>query len=123
MDLTLSLGLVSVVVAAGVLWFATRNAGGGGGGRPSKDEVAAAMRAGATVLDVRSAGEFASGHVDGARNLPVGELAGRLHEVPRDRAVIVYCQSGGRSARAAQVLKAAGYSPVLDGGGIGSMPR
>jgi rhodanese-related sulfurtransferase len=70
---------------------------------------------GALLLDVRTAEEFASGHVAGALNIPVHELGGRMGEVPRDRAVVVYCRSGGRSAAAAAMLRGAGLA-VLDVG-------
>ncbi len=72
---------------------------------------------GATLLDVRSAGEWAGGHLEGARHVPVGELAGRLTELPRDRPVVVYCASGFRSARAAALLAEAGFT-VHDLGAI-----
>ncbi len=61
---------------------------------------------GAFLLDVRSSGEFASGHAEGATNIPVGELAGRLTELPRNRVIITYCASGGRSRAAAATLRA-----------------
>lgn len=72
----------------------------------------------ATLLDVRTPGEFASGHVEGAVNVPVDEVATRLSEIPRDAPVVVYCRSGARSARAASALHEAGYE-VHD---VGPMP-
>jgi rhodanese-related sulfurtransferase len=69
---------------------------------------------GATLLDVRTPEEFAAGHVDGARNIPVQVLGGRLRDVPKGR-VVVYCRSGGRSASAAALLRQAGYE-VFDVG-------
>jgi rhodanese-related sulfurtransferase len=66
---------------------------------------------GALLLDVRTHAEFHEGHVPHAVNLPVQELAGRLHEVgPTSRPIVVYCRSGGRSAQAAQLLTRAGYT-------------
>lgn len=67
---------------------------------------------GATLLDVRTPEEFASGHVEGAMNIPVQVLGGRVKDVPKGR-VVVYCRSGGRSASAAALLKQAGFE-VLD---------
>jgi len=64
------------------------------------------------VLDVRSAAEFAAGHVPGAHNVPLGELAHSLDAVPTDRPVIVHCQGGARSAIAASLLDAHGFSQV-----------
>jgi hydroxyacylglutathione hydrolase len=66
----------------------------------------------ALVLDVRGASEFQDGHLPGALNLPLGYLPQRLHELPRDRDIIVHCQAGGRSAIAASVLRAAGFQNV-----------
>lgn len=67
------------------------------------------------VLDVRTPEEFASGHVPGARNLPVGELASRAGELDasRDATVVVYCERGPRALQAQAALSAAGFSTVL----------
>jgi rhodanese-related sulfurtransferase/DNA-binding transcriptional ArsR family regulator len=45
-----------------------------------------------TVLDVRPTEEYEAGHIPGARSIPVGELAARLKEIPRDREVVAYCR-------------------------------
>lgn len=68
------------------------------------------VAAGATLLDVRTPGEYAGGHIEGALNVPLDTVASRLAEIPRDRPVVVYCHSGGRSARAADALRASGYT-------------
>lgn len=75
---------------------------------------------GVTLIDVRSREEFAQGHAEGARNIPVQELAQRLDEIDRAAPVAVYCRSGRRSATAAQLLSASGFGPVTDLGGWGS---
>ena len=62
------------------------------------------------VLDVRTPQEYAEGHVPGAVNVPQDQLASRLAEVPKDKDVVIYCRSGRRSALAADVLAANGYS-------------
>ncbi|MCB9598187.1 MAG: rhodanese-like domain-containing protein [Sandaracinaceae bacterium] len=64
---------------------------------------------GATLLDVRTPGEFSSGHIEGAVNIPISELGQRMEEVPTDHSVVVYCLSGGRSASAASMLRSHGY--------------
>lgn len=74
---------------------------------------------GATLLDVRTREEFASGHVEGAKNIPVQELGGRVGEVKKQRPVVVYCRSGGRSAAAAQLLRGKGFE-VVDVGAMGN---
>lgn len=75
---------------------------------------------GAFLLDVRTPEEFADGHIEGAVNVPVQSLRERLDEVPRDRPIVVYCQSGRRSAAAAAILEQAGYEAIHDLGGIGN---
>lgn len=72
---------------------------------------------GATLLDVRTVPEFEAGHLEGATSIPVDELGSRIREVPTDRPVVVYCRSGARSARAAAMLREAGYD-VHDLGSI-----
>jgi rhodanese-related sulfurtransferase len=75
----------------------------------------------AVLLDVREPDEFFDGHVPGAINLPQAELAGRLHDVPRDRPIFVICQGGFRSLRAAQFLAQCGLSDVVSvKGGTGA---
>lgn len=63
-------------------------------------------------IDVRTAEEYAEGHIDGAKLIPVQQLAERLNEVPKDKQVYIYCRSGKRSARASAMLAKAGYSNI-----------
>jgi rhodanese-related sulfurtransferase len=74
---------------------------------------------GATLLDVRSPQEFASGHIEGAINIPVQELGRRVDELgdPSGQ-IVVYCQSGVRSASAKRLLESRGFANVYDLGGI-----
>jgi phage shock protein E len=81
------------------------------------------IKAGATVVDVRTSEEFADGAYPGALNIPVQELGSRAGEIPKDKPVVVYCASGARSAFAARVLKANGWKDVLNGGGLDDMPQ
>jgi rhodanese-related sulfurtransferase len=71
-----------------------------------------------TLVDVRTADEFKSGYIQGAINLPVNELNGKLNKIPKDKPVVVYCRSGNRSAHALGILQAAGYTDVYDLGGL-----
>ncbi|MBU6468258.1 MAG: rhodanese-like domain-containing protein [Betaproteobacteria bacterium] len=75
--------------------------------------------ANALIIDVRSQAEFASGHVDGAVNLPLDEFnAGIQKLVPqKDTPVILCCLSGGRSGHACSIMKQQGYKAVFNGGG------
>ncbi len=68
----------------------------------------------ALILDVRTADEFAAGHVPGAVNVPHDQLASRLGELEgeKDRPVVVYCERGGRAGKAASVLLEAGYADI-----------
>ena len=85
------------------------------------EQVLASIDAGSAplLLDVRTPEEFASGHVPGALNIPYDELAARTGELAARRAeeVVVYCETGRRAARAADVLATAGFGDVrlLDG--------
>jgi phage shock protein E len=85
----------------------------------SKSAVAPA-RPSRVVLDVRTPAEYASGHIDGALNLPIDELATRIGSVvpDKDTSIKVHCQSGGRSARAKKLLDQWGYANVEDLGSL-----
>lgn len=72
----------------------------------------------AVVLDVRSAAEFAGGHIPGASNIPYPHLPLHVAGLPRDRMLIVNCRSGGRSARAAAYLQRAGFDVANLAGGF-----
>lgn len=84
--------------------------------------VAEKLKAGATVVDVRSEAEFRSGAYRGALNVPLQGLSQQLHRIPKDRPVIVYCASGARSAVAVRTLRKAGYADVSNGGGLRDLP-
>jgi len=73
---------------------------------------------GAILLDVRTRDEFRAEHVAGALNIPLQELAERKSELPKQRAVVVYCRSGRRSAEAAAMLRQSGFSHVHDMGAM-----
>ncbi len=72
----------------------------------------------AQILDVRTADEFAAGHLRNARHIPVDELDARVGELDKARPVLVVCQTGPRAQRAAGKLARAGFAEVfiLDGG-------
>ena len=77
---------------------------------------------GALVIDVRSPGEFQSGHVPNAMNIPLGELRERLPQQVKDKnqPLLVHCLSGGRSTIAQRQLKGLGYANVFN---LGSLAR
>ena len=78
----------------------------------------------AVLVDVRTPEEYAMGHIGGANLLPLDVLAKQAGAAlaDKDAAVIVYCQSGARSAYAAAQLATMGYKNVFDLGGIFSWP-
>ncbi|MBS4215682.1 MULTISPECIES: rhodanese-like domain-containing protein [Neobacillus] len=72
----------------------------------------------AQLIDVREPNEFEGGHILGARNIPMSQIRMRMKEIRPDMPVYLYCQSGMRSARAAQFLHKKGYKDLtqLQGG-------
>lgn len=117
--MALKVGVAVVAVLAAVVvagYLMVRTSGDVGG-----SEARRLVEAGAQLVDVRTPAEFADGHLDGAVNIPVQELERRMAELgPKDRPVVVYCRSGNRSGRAANMLKTAGYPKVHD---LGAMSR
>ena len=110
-------GLVWVVlflVAAGAVWLMF-------GRGANTEEVEAALRDGVLVVDVRTAGEFATGRVKGALNVPVQELSARIGELGAPGKVLIYCRSGMRSGQAGSMLRSAGFE-VIDAKRITSIP-
>jgi len=74
------------------------------------------LKAGAVVVDVRSPGEFSTGHAAGSRNIPLGDLERGTEDLDRDRWIIVCCASGTRSGMARRWLLKHGFRRVLNGG-------
>jgi NADPH-dependent 2,4-dienoyl-CoA reductase/sulfur reductase-like enzyme/rhodanese-related sulfurtransferase len=66
------------------------------------------------VLDVRTAGEWARGHLRGAALVPIDALRGRVEELPRDREIAIHCRSGFRAHLAVRILKERGFSRVTN---------
>ena len=65
------------------------------------------------ILDVRTDGEYRDGHIEGAVNIPVNELEGRLGELEKDDETLVYCRTGNRSGTAVGILKENGYEKIF----------
>ena len=80
--------------------------------------VARLLAAGdAVALDVREPFEWHAGRMPGAIHIPMGELAQRTDELPRERTIVAVCRSGNRSGTVTEALRHAGYRAVnLDGG-------
>lgn len=89
-------------------------------GNTVRDKIAA----GARIVDVRSPAELTDGAYPGAVNVPIGSLAARIAELgPKDKPIVLYCASGARSGQGARLLKQAGFTDVVNAGGLADMPR
>lgn len=104
--------LIAVALASGVALIVPTL--GKGSGLSPQDMVQLMNREKAVVIDVCSPEEFAQGHVIGAKNLPLGDLEARLAQVVKNKAtpVVMVCQVGARSARAAATAQKLGYENV-----------
>lgn len=103
-----------VLVAGGAIVLATqsRNAVAGLPPTVSVNEASTRRDAGAFILDVREPSEWADYHIAGATLIPLGQLADRVNDVPRDKDVVVVCHSGNRSQKGREILLSAGFSRV-----------
>ncbi len=75
---------------------------------------------GALLIDVRTSGEFAQGHIDGALNIPYQEIDKLMSAIGTDktRPVVVYCRSGNRSGKSKVVLESKGYTNIFNATGL-----
>ncbi len=87
-----------------------------------KTDYAQLVKEGATILDVRSKGEFAGGHIKGSINIPVEQLGSNYNKLKnKNKPVITCCASGMRSASAKSILKSNGFTQVYNGGAWSSL--
>ena len=85
------------------------------GGGPSVD-LAGIIKEGAFIVDVRTPGEFVSGHAKASVNIPLDQLPQQLSKFKNKQNIIVCCQSGGRSGQAKIILEKNGIVNVINGG-------
>jgi rhodanese-related sulfurtransferase len=108
--------LVALVSGAMLLWPYVRRVGGG----PSVSALQATQlinREDALVVDVRDPGEFGTGHILGAKNVPLSRIDAAGSEIAakrKEKPVIVYCDNGSRSVKAASALRKQGFSRVVN---------
>jgi len=89
-------------------------------GNTVKEKIAA----GARIVDVRTPAEFKDGAYKGAINIPISSLLARMKELePRDAPIVLYCASGARSGQGARLLKQAGFTDVINAGGLDDIPE
>ncbi|MEN9346092.1 MAG: hypothetical protein RLZZ60_1561 [Bacteroidota bacterium] len=87
-----------------------------------KVDLKALVGQGAIILDVRSKGEYQSGHIKGSMNIPVDALNNQLSQLKdKNKPIITCCASGMRSAAAKNILKSNGYQTVYNGGSWASL--
>ena len=79
------------------------------------------LNSGATIIDVRTKGEYQQGHIKGSVNIPLNNLSNHYSKIKKDKPVITCCASGMRSASAKSLLKSNGFSEVHNGGGWQSL--
>ena len=93
-----------------------------GGG--SRVDVKSIIENGAIIIDVRTPGEFAGGHVKGSVNIPLDKIQGNIAKIKAyKKPIIVCCASGMRSSNAKRVLTKNGLEEVYDGGSWMSINR
>jgi rhodanese-related sulfurtransferase len=85
-----------------------------------KADLKELVKKGAVIVDVRTPGEYAGGHIKGSINIPLQNLDKNLGKLNKDKTIITCCASGMRSSSAKSLLKAKGYD-VHNGGGWTSL--
>jgi rhodanese-related sulfurtransferase len=113
-----NIGLVLLVVVSGVMvvWPELKKLIYGGGNEIGTLDATQLMnRKNAIVLDVRDGTEFASGHIKGARNIPLNELDTRVEELKKfkEKPIIVSCRTGTRSGAAIRALRKHEFAQVF----------
>ena len=78
---------------------------------------------GATILDVRTKGEFQSGHLRNSINIPVDNLPQNIKKLDKNKPIITCCASGARSASARRILLSNGFEQVYNGGSWSSLKK
>jgi rhodanese-related sulfurtransferase len=87
-----------------------------------KTDYAALVKEGAIIVDVRSRGEYLSGHIKGSVNIPLDQLSNSIVKLKiKNKPIITCCASGMRSASAKSILVSKGFEQVYNGGGWSSL--
>jgi rhodanese-related sulfurtransferase len=79
-------------------------------------DYAQLVKSGAEIIDVRSKGEYAGGHIKGSKNIPVDALEAHISKLNKDKTIITCCASGVRSGIAKTMLQNKGFKEVYNGG-------
>jgi len=110
--------VIGIAIVAAVLLLIPGRGARSNGGITTADAIQLVNRKQAVWVDIRSAENFQAGHIAQARSLPAASLEQNLSALPKNKPLIVVCDSGRDSKQAAEKLRAAGMSEVfiLDGG-------
>jgi len=115
--------LIAVALSAATMLMMPMIKGVGQGALTPDGAVQLINREKAVVIDICEPNEFAVGHVIGAKNIPLGQLEGKLASTVKNKALplILVCQSGARSSRALGIAKKLGYENAQSlSGGLGA---
>ena len=117
------LALTALVAGGMLLWPLVRRTTGGPWVNTTR-AIELINRQDALVLDVRDPGEYGSGHILGAKNVPLSRIDAAGSEIAakrKDKPVIVYCDDGNRAAKAAAALRSQGFAKAVNlSGGLGA---
>ncbi len=81
-----------------------------------KVDLGTVIANGGVIIDVRTTGEYAGGHVKGSLNIPLASLNSQMSRLKKDKAIITCCASGMRSGSARSILQSNGFKEVYNGG-------
>jgi rhodanese-related sulfurtransferase len=105
---------ILLVLGISAVWLTSRDTTESSGypREISVDEAVAKRDAGVFILDVRQPEEWNEFHVPDSTLIPLGELASRVDELPKDQEIVIVCRSGNRSAQGRDILLDAGFTQV-----------
>ncbi|PJE03791.1 MAG: sulfurtransferase [Leptospira sp.] len=117
----LTITIITLVVSTIFLVFRFSNRNVKLGGSSAAQQAYTKIQQGATIIDVRSSMEYAVSSFPGSINIPVADISDKLNSIPKDKPIVVYCASGGRSASARDILIRNGFSDVTNAGGLNDL--
>jgi rhodanese-related sulfurtransferase len=106
---------IGILIVTALIVVLIALAGQASSGLPAEvtvDKAYEMYQQGAFVLDVREQSEWDEYHAPNTTLIPLGELAARVSEVPKDKPVVVVCRSGNRSQEGRDILKQAGFTNI-----------
>jgi phage shock protein E len=83
---------------------------------PDNSALESVIKSGAYLVDVRTPGEFAGGHVKGSVNIPLDQVQAQIAKFKGKENIVVFCRSGNRSSQAKSILERNGFKNVSNGG-------